>query len=155
MNPRNIHSRALLISGRIVDSPRADARPALIESTRRKSLAHLLFVLLGVAVILWGIQYKLSLYRSVAVQRAIPVAKLLSQKERLSTSIVKEFSVAPTDLPFATRTRIALPFSARVALGSGASGGLGRQSFLASSRRGISPATPFRRASPRAPPVAA
>jgi hypothetical protein len=63
--------------------------------TRRKSPALLVFLLLGFTVFLWGIQYKLSLYRSEAVQRAIPAAKLLSQKERPSSSVTLAESLLP------------------------------------------------------------
>jgi len=54
--------------------------------TRRMAPAMLLFLLLGLAVFLSGLGYKLSLYRSEASQRAVPAAKLLSQKERASAS---------------------------------------------------------------------
>ncbi len=42
----------------------------------------MLAVLLGTAVFMWGLGYKLSLYQSVAVHHAEPAARLLSQKER-------------------------------------------------------------------------
>jgi len=38
--------------------------------------------MLGVAVFCWGLHSKLSLYQSAAAQRGVPVAKILSQKER-------------------------------------------------------------------------
>jgi len=55
----------------------------LSNKTNRQQLPALLLVLLlGFAVFLWGMRYKLSLYQSDAAQRAVPAAKLLSQKER-------------------------------------------------------------------------
>jgi hypothetical protein len=42
----------------------------------------MLAVLLGSAVFLWGLGYKLSLYQPVAAHHSEPAARLLSQKER-------------------------------------------------------------------------
>jgi hypothetical protein len=38
--------------------------------------------MLSFAVFVWGLQYKVSLYHSLAAQHSIPAAKLLSQRER-------------------------------------------------------------------------
>jgi hypothetical protein len=45
-------------------------------------MSWLLMALLGVAVICWGLHSKLSLYQSAAARHGVPVAKILSQKER-------------------------------------------------------------------------
>ena len=45
-------------------------------------------MLLACTVVFWGVQYKVSLYRSPAAQRSIPAAKLLSQDERPCTTAV-------------------------------------------------------------------
>lgn len=155
MNPRKIRSRALRISGRIDDSPQTSALPTLIEPTDRKSLAHLLFVLLGLAVVLWGIQYKLSLYRSATVQRSIPTAKLLSQKERPEKEIAEIFSVKHTRLPFATPAAIAPPFSSLPEWSWGQFNSLPLRSSLPALPGNVSPLLPFHLFSPRAPPAEA
>ena len=60
----------------------------------RKYSALTLVTTLACAVILWGLQSKLSLYYSAGVRSTVPMAKLLSQKERpISTGHVE------TDLP--------------------------------------------------------
>jgi hypothetical protein len=60
------------------------------STTRQKSPALILAVALSFAVFLWGLQYKVSLYYSAAAQRAIPAAKLLSQRERPLASAALE-----------------------------------------------------------------
>ena len=51
-------------------------------TTRRRLPAWAVIVMLAFAVSFWGLQYKLSLYQTVAAHPAAPAAKLLSQKER-------------------------------------------------------------------------
>jgi hypothetical protein len=53
----------------------------LNPTTRRWYHIPALAVILGLAVFLWGLHYKLSLYGSVASQHATPAVKLLSPKE--------------------------------------------------------------------------
>jgi hypothetical protein len=55
--------------------------------SQRNSPKSLLALMLGFAVFLWGVQYKLSLYYSEATQRAIPAAKLLSESEQPISSV--------------------------------------------------------------------
>lgn len=54
----------------------------LNPTSRRRPSALTLAVLLGTAVFMWGLGYKLSLYQPVAVHPTEPAARLLSQKER-------------------------------------------------------------------------
>ena len=49
---------------------------------RRKYSALALVATVACALILWGLQSKLSLYHSASVESGVPIAKLLSQKER-------------------------------------------------------------------------
>jgi hypothetical protein len=54
----------------------------LNPTSRRRPSALTLAVLLGCAVFLWGLGYKLSLYQPVVSRHSEPAARLLSQKER-------------------------------------------------------------------------
>jgi hypothetical protein len=54
----------------------------LDRTTRHRHPLLVLAAMLGLAVFLWGLQYKLSLYHSVTIHHATPKAKLLSQRER-------------------------------------------------------------------------
>lgn len=54
----------------------------LNPTSRRTHSALTLAVLLGSAVFLWGLGYKLSLYQTVVSHHSEPAARLLSQKER-------------------------------------------------------------------------
>src|ERR1700722_12761941 len=65
---------------------------------RRAFLLPLSLLMLSMAVFGWGLQYKLSLYKSKnSITHLAPVAKLLSQKERpLAAQPANE---RPTDLP--------------------------------------------------------
>lgn len=68
------------------------------EKTRRRE-SHWMIVaiaMLAFAVFSWGVQYKLSLYNSEA---HMSEAKLLSQKERPSTSEATELSADPLANP--------------------------------------------------------
>lgn len=56
-------------------------------TTRLKYPALMLVVMLGSAVFIWGLGYKLSLYHRVTAQRSTPAAKLLSQEERPALSV--------------------------------------------------------------------
>jgi hypothetical protein len=88
MNPIDCVYRAKgVFEGTTKDPPEPSTLLTFDCSTRRTSRALFLFLMLGLAVFLWGISYKLSLYRSEVAQRAIPAAKLLSQKERPSSNL--------------------------------------------------------------------
>ena len=52
------------------------------RKTRRKYSALALVATVACALILWGLQSKLSLYHSASAQSGVPIAKLLSQRER-------------------------------------------------------------------------
>ena len=67
-----------------------------VDTTTRRTAPALFFVLmLAIAVFSWGLHYKMSLYCPKATQSNVPVAKLLSQKER---------PVSPKDLSSARST---------------------------------------------------
>lgn len=60
-----------------------------VWSTNRRTLSWLTFVFLGLglAVISWGVQYKISLYDPPnAASRSMPEAKLLSKSEQTTAS---------------------------------------------------------------------
>lgn len=76
--------------------------------TRHKTPAMFLFLLLGLAVFLWGLQYKLSLYQSEAAQRAVPAAKLLSQKEWTLANAGKRSLVRGLFAPAVPRKKLLL-----------------------------------------------
>jgi hypothetical protein len=59
----------------IVDSP-----------TRRTAPTCFLVLMLALAVLAWGVRYKLSLYHATTNRVTAPAAKLLSQKERPASS---------------------------------------------------------------------
>jgi len=86
MNLTDYSFRASGVIERRTDLSASSALLKFVRTNRIKSPALLLFTMLSFAVFLWGIQYKLSLYHSEVVRRAVPVAKLLSQKERPSFS---------------------------------------------------------------------
>jgi hypothetical protein len=72
----------------------------------RKYFALTLVATLACAVILWGLQSKLSLYHSAAVRSTAPVAKLLSQKERpVSTGYVEALLVSSRHIQNASLER--------------------------------------------------
>ena len=48
-----------------------------------------IFAILALAVFVWGLQYKISLYRSVNPQQTVLGAKLFSQKQRVAPGIQK------------------------------------------------------------------
>lgn len=114
-------------------------------------MARVLFVLLGLSVILWGIQYKLSLYRSPATRRANPVARLLSQKERDAAKVGESFSLPQKQPLFPALTLPA--FSALPQWSWAQSSGLLRLPFMPAEHRNPALAVAFRRFSPRAPPA--
>jgi hypothetical protein len=63
--------------------------------------------MLGFAVFLWGVQYKLSLYCSEATQRTIPAAKLLSETEQpISGTQLNRFLAVGNPLSVAARKPI-------------------------------------------------
>jgi hypothetical protein len=67
---------------------------------RRAVLLPLGLLMLSMAVFGWGLQYKLSLYQGKdSTSHQVPVAKLLSQKERPATGQVLS---NPADLPILT-----------------------------------------------------
>ena len=55
---------------------------ALDRTIRHRNPLWGLVAILGLAVFLWGLHYKLSLYHPAAIQHTAPAAKLLSQWER-------------------------------------------------------------------------
>jgi hypothetical protein len=57
-------------------------------SARRRHPALLLAVMLGIAVLSWGLDYKLSPYRSGMAKLALPAANLLLQKERPAAGLM-------------------------------------------------------------------
>jgi hypothetical protein len=76
-------------------------------SSQRNSPKSLLALMLGFAVFLWGVQYKLSLYCSEATRRAIPAAKLLSEAEQpISSARLDRFLAVGRPLSAATRKPI-------------------------------------------------
>src|ERR1700760_2143037 len=74
---------------------------AFSSSPRKQNLAFLLpagLLMLSMAVFAWGLQYKLSLYKSKdSISHSAPEAKLLSQKERPVVEQLPAFR--PTQLP--------------------------------------------------------
>jgi hypothetical protein len=64
-----------------------------VQSTPRHKAQTLILGVLGLAVFVWGLHYKISLYQSEAVQRSVPAARLFSQKPRpaLGTHPEKRF----------------------------------------------------------------
>jgi hypothetical protein len=62
--------------------------------TRRRYPALALAALLCLAVFMWGLHYKLSLYHTAGSHQTAPAAKLLSQKERPAASFKIENRVA-------------------------------------------------------------
>jgi hypothetical protein len=50
--------------------------------TRRAYFGLALVTMVACALILWGLQSKLSLYHSASVESGVPIAKLLSERER-------------------------------------------------------------------------
>jgi hypothetical protein len=94
----NLTDQSLRASGVVeqrIDSSGSNVLLKFDRTNRVKSPALLLFIMLSFAVFVWGVQYKLSLYHSEIAQRAIPAAKLLSQKERLSFSTQLESLLLP------------------------------------------------------------
>jgi hypothetical protein len=84
-----------------------DALRLFDTSSQRRSPRSLLALMLGFAVFLWGVQYKLSLYCSEATQRTIPAAKLLSETEQLiSSAQLNRFLAVGRPLSIATRKPI-------------------------------------------------
>jgi hypothetical protein len=59
--------------------------------------------LLGLAVFCWGLHSKLSLYQSASAQRGVPVAKILSEKERPTANAPLEQFVAGGSVSTITR----------------------------------------------------
>ena len=112
-------------------------------------------MLVGLAVILWGIQYKLSLYHSVAAQRVIPAAKLLSQKERMATSVAETVALAPPSRHTAGPTSTVARFGALPGSGWRLSSDADKAASLPSDQGEAVGASAFRQSSPRAPPIAA
>ena len=74
-------SMELVRGSRIVSLPRFNGLLRL-ERTTRRNVPALLLAMLAFAVFAWGLNYKLSLYRSETAQHRGPEAKLLSQRER-------------------------------------------------------------------------
>lgn len=100
MNLTDYSFRARGVIGRRTDSSGSSALLKFDRTNRTKSPALLFFTMLSFAVFLWGIQYKLSLYHSEVAQRIVPVAKLLSQKERPSFSTqLERFLLTEHPLP--------------------------------------------------------
>jgi hypothetical protein len=80
----------------------------LESKTRRRYPALALAVMLGLAVFMWGLHYKLSLYHAAGSHQTAPSAKLLSQKERPASSFKIESRVVAQYRPqFLSR---AIPF---------------------------------------------
>ena len=52
-----------------------------------------IFAILALAVFVWGLQYKISLYRSVNPQQNVLGAKLFSQKQRVAPGVQKQKSL--------------------------------------------------------------
>src|ERR1700743_793038 len=107
MNLTDQSFRASGVIERRTDSSRSSALLKFDHTNRVKSPAFLFFTMLSFAVFLWGIQYKLSLYHSEVAQRAVPVAKLLSQKERPSFSTqLEHFLLTGHPLPGAPSKKL-------------------------------------------------
>jgi hypothetical protein len=68
----------------------SDALRLFDASSQRRTPRSSLALMLGFAVVLWGVQYKLSLYCCEATHRTIPAAKLLSESERPISSVQLE-----------------------------------------------------------------
>jgi hypothetical protein len=80
----------------------------LEAKTRRRYPALALTALLGLAVFIWGLHYKLSLYQTAGIHQTVPAAKLLSQKERPASSFKIESRIVAQRRPqFLSR---AIPF---------------------------------------------
>lgn len=91
-----------------------DARPIQLDlntllkfeaTTRRRLPAFFVILMLTFAVSSWGLQYKLSLYHTPGVHHSVPEAKLLSQKERpTSSSQMERLQLSHRPFPVATHT---------------------------------------------------
>ena len=53
-----------------------------VQSTSRHTAQTLILGVLGIAVFVWGLHYRISLYQSEVAQRSVPAARLFSQKQR-------------------------------------------------------------------------
>jgi hypothetical protein len=68
------------------------------QSTPRHTAQTLILGVLGLAVFVWGLHYKISLYQSEAAQRSVPAARLFSQKERPVAGTQMEKRLRPGQL---------------------------------------------------------
>jgi len=76
---------------------------SIVHKTRRKYSALALVAVLSCAVFLWGLQSKLALYHSAGAHAGVPVAKLLTQKERpLSSGRVERVLLSSRPFPNAS-----------------------------------------------------
>ena len=75
----------------------------IVHKTRRKYSALALVAALSCAVFLWGLQSKLALYHPAGVHAGLPIAKLLTQKERpLSSARVERVLLSSQPFPNAS-----------------------------------------------------